>query len=63
MSRNEDTRRDGLAGPAPEERQRPVGRRNGEGTRVDPEVEADHEPRRSIISAYVADEPGVLETV
>ena len=63
MSRNEDTRRDGLAGPAPEERRRPVGRRNGEGIRVDPEVEADHEPRRSIISAYVADEPGVLASV
>ena len=63
MSRNEDTRRDGLAGPAPEERQRPVGRRNAEGIRVDPEVEADHEPRRTIISAYVADEPGVLASV
>ena len=63
MSRNEDTRRDGLAGPAPEERQRPVGRRNEEGIRVDPEIEADHEPRRTIISAYVADEPGVLASV
>ena len=63
MSRNQDTHRNGLEGPAPEERQRPVGRRNSQGIRIDPEVEAEHEPRRTIISAYVADEPGTLARV
>ena len=63
MSRNQDTHRNGLEGPAPEERQRPVGRRNSQGIRVDPEVEAEREPRRTIISAYVKDEPGTLARV
>jgi acetolactate synthase-1/3 small subunit len=63
MSRRDEDRRQGLEGPEPEERQRPVGRRNSQGIRVDPEVEAEHEPRRTIISAYVADEPGVLARV
>ena len=63
MSRNQNTRRDGLEGPPPEERKRPVGRRNSQGIRVDPEVGAEHEPRRTIISAYVEDEPGVLARV
>ncbi|MFW5964648.1 MAG: acetolactate synthase small subunit [Natronomonas sp.] len=63
MSRNQDVHRNGLEGPAPEERTRPVGRRNKQGIRVDPDVEAEHEPRRTIISAYVKDEPGVLARV
>ncbi|MUV86846.1 acetolactate synthase small subunit [Natronomonas sp. CBA1123] len=63
MSRNQDLHRNGLEGPAPEERTRPVGRRNKQGIRVDPDVEAEHEPRRTIISAYVKDEPGVLARV
>jgi acetolactate synthase-1/3 small subunit len=63
MSRNQNVRRDGLEGPEPEERQRPVGRRNSQGIRVDPEVGVEHEPRRTIISAYVEDEPGVLARV
>ncbi len=63
MSRSEDVRRDGLEGPAPEERERPIGRRNSQGIRVDPEVEAEPDPRRTIISAYVEDEPGVLARV
>jgi acetolactate synthase-1/3 small subunit len=40
-----------------------VGRRNSQGIRVDPEVGVEHEPRRTIISAYVTDEPGVLARV
>ena len=63
MSRNQDVSRDGLEGPAPEERQRPIGRRNAQGIRIDPDVEAEHEPRRTVISAYVEDEPGVLARV
>jgi len=63
VSRNQDTRRNGLEGPEPEERQRPVGRRNSQGIRIDPEVEAEHEAHRTIISAYVKDEPGVLARV
>ena len=63
MSRNQDVHRNGLEGPEPEERTRPVGRRNKQGIRVDPDVEAEHKPRRTIISAYVKDEPGVLARV
>jgi len=50
----------GLEGPPPEERIRPTGRRNKQGIRIDPEVEAAHEPRRTVISALVKHEPGVL---
>ncbi|WP_267639868.1 acetolactate synthase small subunit [Haloarchaeobius amylolyticus] len=53
----------GLQGPAPEERARPEGRRNKQGIRIDPEVEAEHEPRRAIISVLVEHEPGVLSDV
>ena len=53
----------GLQGPAPEERARPEGRRNSQGIRVDPEVEAEPEPRRTVISALVENEPGVLSEV
>ena len=63
MSRNRNGHRDGLEGPPPEERKRPIGRRNSQGIRVDPEVGVEHEPRRTIISAYVEDEPGVLARV
>ncbi|MWV40432.1 MULTISPECIES: acetolactate synthase small subunit [Natrialba] len=50
----------GLEGPPPEERPTPAGRRNEQGIRIDPEVEATHEPRRTVISALVEHEPGVL---
>jgi len=60
MSSEEAT---GLPGPAPEERPHPTGRRNTEGNRIDPEVEAEHEPRRAVISALVEDEPGVLARI
>ncbi|MDG5818721.1 acetolactate synthase small subunit [Natronococcus sp. A-GB7] len=50
----------GLDGPAPGERPTPSGRRNKQGIRIDPEVEAKHEPRRTVISALVEHEPGVL---
>ena len=63
MSRNQNVHRDGLEGPVPEDRTRPVGRRNADGIRVDPDVEVEHDPRRTIISAYVRDEPGVLAGV
>ncbi|GAB6878073.1 hypothetical protein JCM17823_03470 [Halorubrum gandharaense] len=50
-------------GPAPEERPHPEGRRNLEGNRIDPVVEAEHEPRRAVLSALVENEPGVLARV
>jgi acetolactate synthase-1/3 small subunit len=53
----------GLQGPAPEERPRPEGRRNSQGIRIDPEVEAERKPRRTVISALVRNEPGVLSEV
>ncbi|ELY82143.1 acetolactate synthase small subunit [Natrinema gari] len=53
----------GLEGPPPEERPTPAGRRNKQGIRIDPEVEATHEPRRTVISALVEHEPGVLSDV
>lgn len=49
-----------LRGPAPEERPRPTGRRNSQGMRIDPEVEAEPRSRRTAISALVENEPGVL---
>ena len=63
MSRRQNVDREGLEGPRPEERQRPIGRRNSQGIRIDPEVEAEPEPRRTTISAYVENEPGVLARV
>ncbi len=53
----------GLDGPKPEERPTPSGRRNEQGIRIDPEVEATHTPRRTVISALVTHEPGVLSDV
>ena len=53
----------GLDGPTPEERPTPAGRRTAQGIRVDPEVEAEHEPRRTVISTLVEHEPGVLSDV
>jgi len=52
-----------LQGPAPNERPEPTGRRNKQGIRIDPEVEAEAEPRRTLISALVKHEPGVLAQV
>ncbi|WP_435358668.1 acetolactate synthase small subunit [Haloarchaeobius sp. DFWS5] len=53
----------GLDGPAPEERPTPQGRRNSQGIRIDPEVEAEQPPRRAVISVLVEHEPGVLSDV
>ena len=50
-------------GPHPDEREHPAGRRSSQGIRVDPTVEATHEPRRTTISALVRHEPGVLAKV
>jgi acetolactate synthase-1/3 small subunit len=58
-----DRRREGLEGPTPGERPTPRGKRNSQGIRVDPEVEAEREPRRAVISVLVAHEPGVLSEV
>ncbi|MFB6105367.1 MAG: acetolactate synthase small subunit [Halobacteriaceae archaeon] len=53
----------GLEGPAPHERPHPQGRRNTHGIRIDPEAEATEEPRRTVLSALVQHEPGVLAEV
>jgi acetolactate synthase-1/3 small subunit len=58
-----DCDREGLPGPTPDERPSPSGKRNSQGIRVDPEVEAEREPRRAVISVLVAHEPGVLSEV
>ncbi|MCU4718362.1 acetolactate synthase small subunit [Halapricum hydrolyticum] len=52
-----------MPGPAPDERMRPIGRRNTQGIRIDPEAEATHEPRMAVLSALVKHEPGVLSEV
>ncbi|MFB6083044.1 MAG: acetolactate synthase small subunit [Halorientalis sp.] len=52
-----------LPGPDPGDRQRPEGRRNEDGIRIDPEAEAKHEPRRAVLSALVEHQPGVLAEV
>jgi acetolactate synthase-1/3 small subunit len=53
----------GLNGPHPDEREMPEGRRSGQGIRVDPKAEAEHEAQRTVISALVKNEPGVLSEV
>jgi acetolactate synthase-1/3 small subunit len=59
-SRAEETHRTGLKGPGPDERPHPQGRRNSQGIRIDPEVEAEPETREAVLSALVFNEPGVL---
>jgi acetolactate synthase-1/3 small subunit len=54
---------EGLQGPAPDERPQPSGRRNAQGIRIDPAVAAEPEPRRTVLSALVENEPGVLATI
>ena len=63
MSGESDSDPYALPGPAPEERPKPSGRRNSQGIRVDPDVEAEPRPRRTVISALVEHEPGVLANV
>jgi len=53
----------GLQGPPPDERMQPAGRRNSQGIRIDPEVEAEPDTRRAVLSAYVEHRPGVLAEV
>ncbi|AZH25852.1 acetolactate synthase small subunit [Haloplanus aerogenes] len=53
----------GLEGPEPEERPTPEGRRNSQGIRIDPEVEAEPDARRAVLSALVKHEPGVLANI
>ncbi len=52
-----------LPGPGPDERQLPEGRRNDQGIRIDPEAEAEHPPERTVLSALVKHEPGVLAEI
>ncbi|MFW6321204.1 MAG: acetolactate synthase small subunit [Halohasta sp.] len=53
----------GLQGPPPEERPHPDGRRNSQGIRIDPEVEAEPDTRTALVSALVEHEPGVLARI
>ena len=62
-SEEEEPPKRGLKGPAPEERARPEGRRNSQGIRIDPDVEAEQLPRRTTITALVSNQPGVLSEV
>jgi acetolactate synthase-1/3 small subunit len=61
--RSDDAPRNGLPGPSPEERPHPTGRRNSQGIRIDPEVEAEPSTRRTVLSTLVDHEPGVLAAV
>ena len=63
MSRSDTDDPYALPGPAPEERPKPAGRRNIQGIRIDPEVEAEPRSRRTVLSALVEHEPGVLANV
>ena len=54
---------EGLQGPAPDERPQPSGRRNAQGIRIDPAVAAEPVSRRTVLSALVENEPGVLSTI
>ena len=54
---------EGLRGPAPDERPQPSGRRNAQGIRIDPAVAAEPASRRTVLSALVENEPGVLSTI
>jgi len=54
---------EGLPGPSPEERPQPAGRRNKQGVRIDPAVEAEQDTRPAVVSALVEHEPGVLARV
>lgn len=56
----ENVHRTGLKGPGPDERPHPQGRRNSQGIRIDPEVEAEPDVREAVLSALVLNEPGVL---
>ena len=52
-----------LPGPAPDERMHPVGRRNEQGIRIDPEAESEHDPQEAVLSALVEHQPGVLAEI
>jgi len=52
-----------LPGPDPGDRMHPEGRRNSQGIRIDPEAEAEHPPERTVLSALVTHEPGVLAEI
>ncbi len=60
---SDDAPKQGLQGPAPDERPHPDGRRNSHGVRIDPEAEAEPRKRTAVVSALVEHEPGVLARV
>jgi acetolactate synthase-1/3 small subunit len=55
--------KEGLAGPAPAERPHPSGRRDARGVRRDADRAVEDSPQRTILSALVEDEPGVLARI
>jgi acetolactate synthase-1/3 small subunit len=52
-----------LPGPGPDQRSLPEGRRNEQGIRIDPAVEAEQPSERAVLSALVKHEPGVLAEI
>lgn len=52
-----------MAGSHPDDREKPTGRRNAQGIRIDPDTEAELDERRAVISALVDHQPGVLAKV
>ncbi|MFT4947998.1 MAG: acetolactate synthase-1/3 small subunit [Natronomonas sp.] len=52
-----------LPGPGPDNRRLPDGRRNDNGIRIDPEAEAERPSERTVLSALVKHEPGVLAEI
>jgi len=63
VSSDESDDLNALPGSPPENRPRPEGRRNSQGIRIDPEVEAEPPRRRATVTALVQNEPGVLSEV
>ena len=52
-----------LPGPAPDEREQPAGRRTADGVRIEAGQQTDQQPQRTVLSALVSHDPGVLATV
>lgn len=52
-----------LPGPEPDERRQPTGRRNEQGRRIDPGESSTYSSERTVLSALVTHEPGVLAEV
>lgn len=52
-----------LPGPAPGDREQPSARRTADGIRIEAGQQTEHPPERTVLSALVDHEPGVLATV